>query len=76
MIDTNERISPEAQHEIIMRMVFEVCESLLPEGADWLPAEAEHQIAAIDQRLRYALRLDTASGRPATLDRQPETHSS
>lgn len=73
---SDERIDPETQHEIIMAMVYEACEGLVPDDGSWLPTATQHQIEAISHRLRYALALDTPSDGQATPGSPAEIHSS
>lgn len=65
----SDRMPPEVQHEILMQMVNEACESLVSDDGSWLPLETQHLIEAISHRLRYALGIDTPSAGQATTDR-------
>jgi hypothetical protein len=71
----DERIDPETQHEIIMAMVYQACEALVPDDGSWLPTATQQQIEAISHRLRYALALDTPLNGQATPGSPAEIHS-
>lgn len=59
---TDERIPLEDQRDTIMKMIYELCESLIEDKDDgeWIPVEVQHQIAAIERLLNYALALETS----------------
>jgi len=49
--------NPEGQREVVLEMIFELVESLLPEHDKAMPIDAEHRIEEIHRALSYALGL-------------------
>lgn len=54
----DERIRPEAAHEVIMLGIYELVESFLPERDKGMPLWVELKVCQIDRLIRLALGLD------------------
>jgi len=56
-IEMTKELNLPAQRDIIIEMMFNLIQSLLPEDSDGLSADAEHKMMEIYSALSYALQI-------------------
>lgn len=54
---SKDRPDPHGQRDLILTMIFELVESLLPDDDKAMPPDAEHRVANIHRQISYALQI-------------------